>query len=70
MLKYGMTQFLPHHMNYVLVEAWYAITVSTGNIAKDVFARKKLLPLIPPNLTTNTQEYFASVKLSYGAKAS
>ena len=25
MLEYGMTKFSPHHMNSVLVEAWYAL---------------------------------------------
>ena len=27
MLKYGTTRFQPHHMNYVLVEAWDAFKV-------------------------------------------
>ena len=54
MVKYGTTRFQPHHMKYVLVEAWYAFKVSSGNIIVDSFAKTHLLPLIPPNMITNT----------------
>ena len=54
-LKYGTTKFSPHHMNAVLVEAWDAFNISSGNIIRDNFAKTKLPPLIPPNLTTTTQ---------------
>ena len=37
MLKYGTIRFQPHHMNSVLVEAWYAFKVSSGNIIVDSF---------------------------------
>ena len=44
MLKYGTTSFKPHHMNYVLVEAWEAFNVSSGNIIVDSFAKTHLPP--------------------------
>ena len=50
MLKYGITRFQPHHMSYVLVEAWDALKVSYGNIIVDSFAKTRLLPLSPPNI--------------------
>ena len=49
MLKYGTEKFLPHHMNYVLVEAWNAFKVSDGNIIRDIFVKTKLPPLIHTN---------------------
>ena len=58
--KYGTTKFSPHHMNSVLVEAWDAFKMSASNIIRDSFAKTKILPLRPPNLTTNTQAYSAS----------
>ena len=64
MLKYVTTSFQPHHMNYVLVETWEDFTVSSGNITRDSFAKTHVLPLIPPNLITNTQVYVASVQTS------
>ena len=68
MLKYGTKKFSSHHMNYVLVEAWYAFKMSAVNIIREIFAKKKLLPLSPPYLTTNTQAYAASIQVSSGAK--
>ena len=64
MLKYGTMRFQPHLMKYVLVEAWYAFKVSSGNIIVDSFAKTRLLPLIPPNMITNTQAIVASVQTS------
>ena len=64
MLKYGTTRFQPHHMNYVLVGAWYAFKVSSGNIIVDIFAKTHLLPLSPPSIITNTQAMVASVQTS------
>ena len=64
MVKYGTTRFQPHHMNAVLVEAWGAFKVSSGNIIVDSFAKSHLLPLSPPNMITNTQAMIASVKTS------
>ena len=64
MLKYGTTRFQPHHMNSVLVEAWDAFKVSSGNIIVDSFSKTCLLPLIPPNMITNTQAMVASVQTS------
>ena len=64
MLKYGNTRFQHHHMNYVLVEAWYAFKVSSGNIIVDSFAKTHILPLSPPNMITNTQAMVASVQTS------
>ena len=51
-------------MNSVLVEAWYAFKVSSGNIIVDSFAKIYLLPLTPPNMITNTQEMVSSVQTS------
>ena len=64
MLKYGNTRFKPHHRNSVLVETWETFKVSSGNIIRDGFAKTRLLPLIPPNITTNTQACVASVQTS------
>ena len=63
-LKYGTTRFQPHHMKYVLVEAWGAFNVSSGNIIVDSFAKTHLLPLIPPNMIKKTQAMVASVQTS------
>ena len=64
MVKYGTTRFQPHHMNAVLAEAWDAFKVASGNIIVDSFAKTHLLPLIPPNIITNTQAMVASVQTS------
>ena len=44
MMKYEMTKFSPHHMNYVLVEAWDFFNMSAGNIIRDRFAKNFYLP--------------------------
>ena len=49
-------------MKYVLVETWEAFTVSAGNTIRYRFSKTHLLPLIPTNIITNTQEYVASIK--------
>ena len=64
MLNYGTTRFQPHHMNSVLVETWEAFALSYGNIIRYSFAETRLLPLIPPNMITNTQACVASVHTS------
>ena len=69
MLKYGMTKFSPHHMKSVLVEAWVTFNMSAGNIIRYNFAKTKLPPLIPPNLTTNNQACAASIQVYSGTKA-
>ena len=69
MLKYVTTIFLPHHMNFVLVESWDAFNVSAGNIIRDVFVKKSIPPLRPPGITTNIQACAASIQVSYGYKA-
>ena len=61
MLKYGTTNFLPRHMNYLLIEAWDAFKMSDGNIIMDSFVKTNLPPLRPTDLTTNTQACAASV---------
>ena len=64
MLKYGTTRFQTQHMNSVMVEAWDAFKVSSGNIIVDSFTKTHLLPLSPPNMITNTQAMVASVQTS------
>ena len=64
MLKYVTTRFQPHHMNFVLVEAWEYFTVSTGNIIRDSFSKTHLLPLSPPNMITNTHACVSSIQIS------
>ena len=44
LLKYGTTTSLPHHMISILVEAWYAFKMSSGNIIRGSFAKTKLTP--------------------------
>ena len=41
-------------MNSVLVEAWDSFKVSAGKIIRDIFEKKKIPPLSPPYLTSNT----------------
>ena len=43
-LKYGTAKFHPHHMNYVLVEAYYSFKISAGKIIRDRCAKTKLPP--------------------------
>ena len=43
-LNYGTTRFQPHNMNSVLVEAWDAFKVSSGNIIVDNFSKTHILP--------------------------
>ena len=64
MMKYGTTRFQPHHMNYVLVEIWEVFTVSAVNIVRESFAKTNILPLMPPNMITNTQACVASIQTS------
>ena len=61
--------FLPRHMNSILVESRDAFRVSAGNTIRDRFFKKRYPPLIPTNLTTNTQELAAFVQVSSGPKA-
>ena len=68
-LKYETTKFSPHHMNSLLVEAWYDFKVSSVNTIRDSFAKTNIPPLIPPNLSTNTQSCDSSIQVSSGAKA-
>ena len=65
MLKYGEKKFSPHHMKSVLVEPWDSLNMSAGNVIRDRFEKKKLLPLSPTNLTTNTQVYDASTQVPH-----
>ena len=69
MMKYGTANFVPHHMDSILVQARYAFKVSAGNIIRYRFAKENLITLSPPNFTTNTQACVASIQASYGAKA-
>ena len=64
MLKYGTTRFQPHHMKSVLIEAWEAFMVSSGNIIVDSFAKTHLLPLSPTTMLTNTQACVSSLQTS------
>ena len=64
MLKYGTTRFQPHHINYVLVETWETVMLSSGNIIRESLAKTHLLPLSPPSMITNTQVCVASVQTS------
>ena len=64
MLKYGTTKFLLHHMNYILVEAWDAFKISDRKIIRYRFVKKKILPLISQNLTTNNQARDESIQVS------
>ena len=68
-LTYEMTKFTPHHMNSVLVEAWYSFNISVGSIIRNRYSKTKLPPFIPLNLTTNTQACAASIQVSSGSKA-
>ena len=56
-------------MNSVLMKAWDAFKVSAGNIARDHFVKKKLLPLSPTDLTMNTQACASPIQVFSGAKA-
>ena len=55
MMKYGTTTFTPHHMNLILVEAWRALKVYSGNIIRYIFVKTELLPISLTIFATNTQ---------------
>ena len=44
LLNYGRKKFSPHHMNYVLFEAWNYFNTSAGNIIRDRFSKNMLSP--------------------------
>ena len=67
MLKYGTAKFSPHHTSFVLSDAWDSFNISAGNIIRDSFVKTKLPPLIPNNLTKNTQACVVSIQVSSGA---
>ena len=52
---------LPHQMNSILVEVWYGFKAYPGNTIRERISKTNILPLIPSNLSTNTQEYVSSV---------
>ena len=60
---------LPHHINSILVGTWDAFNVSDRKVIRDRFVKTKLHPLIPTNLTTDTQACADSVQVSSGPKA-
>ena len=64
MLKYVTTRFQTHHMSSVLFETGEAFTVTAGNIIRDSFAKTHQIPLIPPNMIKNKQEYVSSIQKS------
>ena len=43
-MNYGTTKFSPHHMNFVLVEAWDDFRMSYGNTIRQIFAKKNYSP--------------------------
>ena len=61
-------QLLIDHMNSVINEEWDVFKMSAGNIIMYSFTKTKLLPLIPPDLTTNIQACAASIQVSSEAK--
>ena len=69
MLKYGTKRFLPRRMNSTWVEVWYAFKLPAGNIIREIFVKTKLLPLSPPNFSTNTHTCVASIQVSSGTKS-
>ena len=62
-LKYGTTKFLSHHINLILVEACDAFKVSVRTLISDSVDETKIPPLIPTELTINTQVCPASVNV-------
>ena len=67
-LKYGMTNLLPCRMKSIFVESWYVFNISAGNIIRYIFSKKKL-PLIPRNLTINTQAFDAYIQVYSGSNS-
>ena len=47
-MKYGTTKFSLHHMNSVLVEAWFAFMMSSVNIIRDILAKQSYFPSALP----------------------
>ena len=56
-------------MNSILVESWDSFKVSAGKVIMGSFAKTNILPLRPPELTTNTQAFSTSVQVSSGDKS-
>ena len=65
----GQKKNLPCHMNSIFVGAWGAFKMSVGKCTRESFAKKKLPPLSPPDLTTDTQACTASIQVSSRSKA-
>ena len=63
-MKYGTMRFQPHQINYILDETWEAFKVAFRNTIRYRFAKTNIIPLIPPNMITNTQACVASVQTS------
>ena len=68
-MNYVITKILPHHMNLISVEAWYAFKVSYVTIIRETFVKTSLLPFIYPDFATNAQECVYFVQVSSGVKA-
>ena len=56
-------------MNWILVKSWEVFKAYSENIIRDSFVKKKDTPLSPPDLSTNTQEYVASIQVFSGDKS-
>ena len=68
-MKYGTTKFLPHHMNYIVMEAWDDFKVSSGKTIRENCSRTNIPPLSPSEFTTNNQACVASSQVSSRSKA-
>ena len=67
-LKYGTTQFFPHHVNSIFMEVRGAFKVSSGNIIRESFMKTNIILLVTPIFSANSQACVASIQVPCGTK--
>ena len=69
MRHHGTLNFTPAQMNYVLVETWEALKLSSVTITQNFFKKTHLLPLFRPDIGTNREDFLAGTQQSNREKA-
>ena len=64
MRHHGTLNFTPPHMNYLLVETWEALKLSSKTITQKYFKKTHWLPLSPLDIGTNHQAFLAGTQQS------
>ena len=69
MRHHGTLKFTPSQKNYVLVATWVSFKPSSEKITQNTFKRTHILPLYPPYIDTNHQDFLAVTQQSNREKA-